>query len=489
VSVNNLNDNAPTITAGAASTTLVEAGGVNDSSAGTNSATILLTKEDLDGSVSYDLSSLIDNGWSTADNGVTYTKVGLYGTATLTTATDVVGYALNNNHDGTQALSLGQSVNDRFSIQVTDAIETASVDAVFNITGTNDTPTVEATVAAMSGTAGLVFTPVTLPADLFADVDDGQTELLVWSVENLPTGLVFDAVTHTISGTPQGGFEGINTLQIVATDPDGGQVKTSVTLTLRPSPVSPPVEANPNTTEPLQPLGGGTDFNAPDVDINVEALPSGLIDSGAGVSGFAGESADDVQLVEVAAPAESSVSSSPSQTAENNGQSAPNGTIVSESRVSVDVGANGQVRVTEGVGQLSNSTGLTIASMVTQADIVSISLADTGTAASYSATLADGSSLPTWVKVNPTTGEVSMTPPSGQGKIALKINAVDASGNIRVLEVEVNLDQLPASVQEEPIESTAQANAAIFVPLDEQLAVAAEQFDDYGNDLMKLLVS
>ena len=82
-----------------------------------------------------------------------------------------------------------------------------------------------------------------------------------------------------------------------------------------------------------------------------------------------------------------------------------------------------------------------------------------------------------------------MTPPSGQGKITLKINAVDASGNIRVLEVEVDLDQLPASVQDESTESAAQANGAIFVPLDEQLAIAAEQFDEYGNDLMKLLAS
>uniref|UniRef100_A6VVW9 Autotransporter-associated beta strand repeat protein n=1 Tax=Marinomonas sp. (strain MWYL1) TaxID=400668 RepID=A6VVW9_MARMS len=491
VSVNDLNDNTPTVSAGAETAILVEAGGVNNAAAGTNSSSITLTKGDVDtvGSVSYDATYLTNNGWTTLDNGATYSRIGTYGTATLTVSTDLVSYVLNNNDSDTQSLVVGQSVTDSFTIQVTDGNATQSTSAVFNITGANDAPIVSGTVANMSGTSGQIFTPVTLPANLFADVDNGETSKLVWSIENLPTGLVFNAATRTISGTPQGGFEGVNTLQVVATDSNGGQVKVPVTLTLKPSPVTPPVEANPNTTAPLQPLGGGADFNAPDVDPNVESLPSGLIDSGAGVSGFAGETADEVQLVDVAAPIDSAVSIVPSPTAESNGQGASNGVIVSESRVSVDVGANGQVRVTEGVGQLSNSTGLTIASMVTQADRVSISLSDTGVAASYSATLVDGSSLPSWVEVNPTTGEISMTPPSGQGKITLKINAVDASGNIRVLEVEVDLDQLPASVQDESTESATQANSAVFVPLDEQLAIAAEQFDEYGNDLMKLLAS
>ena len=399
-----------------------------------------------------------------------------------------VNWTYNIAETNLDFLGKGEVVTAVFTITVTDDEgATATQDVTVTITGSNDAPIVSGTVANMSGTSGQIFTPVTLPANLFSDLD--ANDQLVWSIENLPTGLVFNAATRTISGTPQGGFEGVNTLQVVATDSNGGQVKVPVTLTLKPSPVTPPVEANPNTTAPFQLLGGGADFNAPDVDPNVESLPSGLIDSGAGVSGFAGESADDVQLVDVAASIDSAVSVVPSPTAESNGQGASNGAIVSESRVSVDVGANGQVRVSEIAGQSSNVTGLTVASLITQTDRVSISLADTGAAASYSATLSDGSSLPSWVEVNPSTGEVTMIPPAGQGKITLKINATDAEGNIRVLEIEVDLDNLPAPVQNELTESAAQANGAIFVPLDEQLAIAAEQFDEYGNDLMKLLAS
>ena len=106
----------PTITAGPASATLVEAGGVANATAGTASATIQFTKADVDGTASYDTSYLSSNSWSTADSGVTYTKAGTYGTATLTVATGVVSYALNNAGTATQALTAGQSVSDSLSL-------------------------------------------------------------------------------------------------------------------------------------------------------------------------------------------------------------------------------------------------------------------------------------------------------------------------------------------------------------------------------------
>ncbi|SHE46364.1 autotransporter-associated beta strand repeat-containing protein [Marinomonas polaris DSM 16579] len=482
VSVNDLNDNTPTVSAGAETAILVEAGGVNNAAAGTNSSSITLTKGDVDtvGSVSYDSTYLTNNGWTTLDNGATYLRIGTYGTATLTVSTDVVSYVLNNNDSDTQTLVVGQSVTDSFTIQVTDGNATKSTSAVFNITGANDAPIASGIVVAMTGTSSQVFNPVTLPSDLFTDLDNGETSKLVWSVENLPTGMVFNALTHTISGTPTGGFEGVNTLQVVATDPNGAQVKVPVTLTLRPSPVTPPVEANAIAPPSPQQEVDNTEFSAPEISQGVDVLPSGIIETSAGATGFAGEAAegvDNAQLVESVVPVDS------------NAANTSNGAIVSESRVSVDVGANGQVRVSEIAGQSSNVTGLTVASLITQTDRVSISLADTGAAASYSATLSDGSSLPSWVEVNPSTGEVTMIPPAGQGKITLKINATDAEGNIRVLEIEVDLENLPAPVQNELTESAAQANGAIFVPLDEQLAIAAEQFDEYGNDLIKLLAS
>ena len=95
----------------------------------------------MDGTASYDTAYLTSgNGWSTSNAGVTYTQVGAYGTATLTTATGIVSYTLNNAATATQALTAGQNVTETFTVRVTDGTTTTAVNTVFNITGTNDAP-------------------------------------------------------------------------------------------------------------------------------------------------------------------------------------------------------------------------------------------------------------------------------------------------------------------------------------------------------------
>ncbi|NLQ17935.1 DUF4347 domain-containing protein [Marinomonas sp. M1K-6] len=364
-------------------------------------------------------------------------------------------------------LGEGEVVTAIFTITVTDNEgATATQDVTVTLTGSNDVPTATGTVANMSGTSGQIFTPVTLPANLFTDVDAGETAKLVWSIENLPTGLVFNAATRTISGTPQGGFEGVNVLQVVATDGSGGQVKVPVTLTLESAPVSPPSSAPVDV--PPSVLSQSTGFSAPELTVTTGSLPSGTLVTSEGSSGFFDIGTE----------------------SENNGaeQSNANTVIISESRVTVNVGANGQVQVTDAGGVPTNTTGLTVANIVSQVDRVSITIADASTVAQYSATLADGTALPDWVEVNSSTGEVTMNPPAGQGVISLKINSVDADGNVRVLEIEVDLANLPSSLQAAPA-NTVSDNGAAFMSLDEQLTAAAEQYDDYGSGLMKLLAS
>ena len=489
VSVNDLNDNSPTVSAGTASATLVEAGGIDNANAGTSNASIQLTKADVDtvGTVSYDTAYLINNGWSTTDGGLSYSKMGVYGTAKLTLATDTVSYVLSNNSTSTQALTIGQSVTDGFSIQVTDGNATQVTDAVFSIVGSNDAPVAASSaVPPLTAISGQDFAAVTLPANLFTDLDNGETSSLVWRVENLPTGMVFDANTHIISGKPAGGFEGINTLQVIATDPHGAERTVAVTLNIVPAPVNAPeapvfTPTPPVPTAPVERAPVSTDL--PVTSINT--LPTGTIASEQGARGFAGDATigngneTPVNNVNLNAGNIASGASNPG--------SSPTPSVIT-SRVSVDVGADGRVQVTSAPGVAANTTGLSIANMIAQSDRVSISIADSGSASNYSATLADGSNLPSWVQVDPVTGEVSMTPPPGQGKIALKINAVDADGNTRVLELDLDLDQLPAPEQSQTSESTS-TNGVTFRLLDDQLNEAAGQLDDYGRDLMKLLVS
>jgi|GEM_PF-5019961 len=150
VTLTGTND-TPTISAGAASAALVEAGGVANGTVGTNASSIALTIADVDGVASYDTAYLTSNGWTANGNG-TYSKTGVYGTATLTTATGVVSYALDDSDTQTQALTAGQSTSETFTIRVTDGSATQTTNAVFSITGRNDTPT----VTASASTAALV---------------------------------------------------------------------------------------------------------------------------------------------------------------------------------------------------------------------------------------------------------------------------------------------------------------------------------------------
>ena len=98
ITLNFTTNAAPTITAGTATATLVEAGGVSNATTGTASSSITLTKGDVDGTASYDTTAMVTAGWATSDSGITYTKTGTYGTASLTISTDIVSYALRHRY-------------------------------------------------------------------------------------------------------------------------------------------------------------------------------------------------------------------------------------------------------------------------------------------------------------------------------------------------------------------------------------------------------
>jgi len=140
-------NDTPTVSVGTPTATLVEAGGVANGTAGVASSIITLTKADRDGTASFDLVWLAANGWSTADTNLTFTKLGTYGTATLTVATGVVSYALNNSDADTEGLKTGDVVTETFAVRVTDGASTADANAVFTIHGSDDAPTLDAITA------------------------------------------------------------------------------------------------------------------------------------------------------------------------------------------------------------------------------------------------------------------------------------------------------------------------------------------------------
>ncbi|MEI6651269.1 MAG: Ig-like domain-containing protein [Chlorobiaceae bacterium] len=168
-------NDAPTVQAATANAMVVEAGGVNNAVAGNAEATVQLTKGDVDGTASYNHTALLNAGWHTNDSGASYTKVGAYGSATLTTATDSVSYHLDDSRSSTQWLVAGQQVHDCFAVSVQDdatPAATAMVAAVFAITGTNDAPV--AAPKAFSVTEDVV-SPETIGTLNSSDADAAHT--------------------------------------------------------------------------------------------------------------------------------------------------------------------------------------------------------------------------------------------------------------------------------------------------------------------------
>ena len=116
----------------------------------------------------------------------------------------------------------------------------------------------------------------------------------------------------------------------------------------------------------------------------------------------------------------------------------------------------------------------------------------------YKAQLRDGSALPEWVTIDPETGAISADPSLSKSDVSvpsfiadtptileLKIIAEDEDGNERIIEVEINLDEMPAS--EDDTSESPENNELSFIPLNEQLKNQAQQSDSYGEKIMSLV--
>ncbi len=102
------------------------------------------------------------------------------------------------------------------------------------VVAVNDAPTLALPIADQSATEDTAFA-FTVPAITFADVDAGDT--LVYTATQadgtaLPSWLSFDAATRRFSGTPSNGDVGPVVLHVTATDSAGAQASGSFTLTV-----------------------------------------------------------------------------------------------------------------------------------------------------------------------------------------------------------------------------------------------------------------
>ncbi len=152
---------------------------------------------------------------------------------------------VNDNGDGTYTydpngqfpqLGEGDTVTDHFMYHVSDGEGgTATAEVEITIEGLNEAPTVFRTIGDQQAALGYEYT-LTLPLDLFTDVDSGDDLTLSAELLDgnpLPGWLTFDPATGTFQGTPTSQSDlGMSTIKVTATDTQGATASTDFTLTV-----------------------------------------------------------------------------------------------------------------------------------------------------------------------------------------------------------------------------------------------------------------
>jgi len=165
-------------------------------------------------------------------------------------------------------------------VTATDAAG-ASASTVFsvNVVNINDAPTPVGTLAGWTAMAGNA-TGYTVPANVFADVDVGDTLTYTATLSTgapLPSWLTFDSGSRTFSGTPATTDGGDLTLKVIATDGGGLSAYQSIALH---------VESDVNLT--------GTSAN----DLLVSNAGNDTLDGLAGADTMRGGAGNDVYTVD-----------------------------------------------------------------------------------------------------------------------------------------------------------------------------------------------
>ncbi|KHN49493.1 putative Ig domain-containing protein, partial [Pectobacterium fontis] len=345
--------------------------------------------------------------------------------ATQADGTALPAWLTFNPATGTFSGTPGSGDVGNLSIRVTASDGTASVNTTFalTVTNTNDTPVVSGTVPpqTLAQGSGLNFT---IPAGTFTD-PDGDTLTLGATLANgspLPNWLRFDPAIGTFSGTPSNADVGILVIRVTATDGSNASVSTSFGLTIT-NLNDAPVVATPIPPQNVA-QGDGFNFTVPDgtfsdPDIgdtltlsatlaNGSPLPSWLrFDPAIGTfSGTPGNADVGTLVIRVTATdgSNTSISTSFGLTVTNvNDVPVVSGTIPAQS-----IAQGGGFNFTVPDGTFSDP--------------------DIGDTLTLSATLANGSPLPSWLRFDPAIGTFSGTPGNADvGTLVIRVTATDGS--------------------------------------------------------------
>lgn len=351
-----------------------------------------------------------------------------------------------------------------FDLKVTATdIGNLSTSDVFTLTITNvsEAPTLAVPLADQQATEDAPFSLI-VPANTFADIDQG--DLLTYSAmlasgSLLPTWLAFDSTTRTLSGTPLNSDVGALNIAVHATDRGGLSATDTFALTIQ------NVNDVPTVAVPL------TDQTVSEDTLLHVVVPT---------STFADQDIDDVltfsaNLANGAALPTWLSFNATTRTFSGTPDNAQVGSL--DLRVTAtdtgkltasDVFALRVINVNDAptvANPLVDQTVSEDAPFSIQVSSNAFADEDAGDVLTYSASLANGAALPSWLNFNAATRTLSGTPDDAQiGNLDLRITATD-TGNVTASDV---FTLAVTNVNEAPI---------VTVPLADQQATQGTAFN------------
>ncbi len=368
-----------------------------------------------------------------------------------------------------------------FTIRVTanepDGGQSVSDDFVLTVSDVNDAPVVTVGIPDRTATQGAAFS-YQLPTNTFTDPDnDGLT--LTAALPNgaaLPSWLTFDAATRTFSGTPGAAHAGTSvTVRVTANDGRGGVVSDDFVISVAGTNTAPVVSTALADQTALEdaaftfvvPSGAFSDAN------NDTLTYTAMLASGAALPSWLSFNASARTFS--GTPLQSHVGSLAVRVTASDGR----GGVVSDDFV-INVTAVNDAPVVS--VQIADRSAVQdqVFSYVVPASTFTDEEAQTLT---FTATLASGAALPSWLSFNSATRTISGTPNAAHtGRISLRVTATDPGGLFASTEFAINV----GDVNDIPVVSGSISPATAVAGTAFYLQVPASTFTDADGDTIYL---
>jgi len=319
-------------------------------------------------------------------------------------------------NDNVGTLSLKVTVTDLAGATVATSFNV-------NVINVNDAPVVSNSIADQSTLEDALFN-FSVPFNTFTDVDAGDVMTFSATLSDgmaLPSWLSFNAATRTFSGTPTNDNVGILSLKVTATDLAGASASTSFNvnvINVNDAPVVSNAVADQSTLEDVL-----FNFTLPsntftDVDKGDVLTYSATLSDGTALPSWL--SFNTTTRTFSGTPTNDNVGSMSLKVTATDTTGAKANTIFNVNVINV----NDAPYVSNAIVN-QTTTGNTVFSFTVPAN--TFTDVDKGDVLTYSATLSDGTALPSWLSFNTTTRTFNGIP-TDAGTIAIKVTTNDQAG-------------------------------------------------------------